>query len=263
MDELAQSGIRRLRDEFGVCLDPVEDLAVIRNIVDLADKVVSAGTDWQTRALLNPAIRVGGVVLKRVSIGAQEFLAHCVSPWFDDNPYILNLSLAFCMAHRGEPGMIWGYADAGPKAWEKAVRRWSRALAVDYDTLLTALVAFQETAEDNLAALVPDPITRPTSAPSPESSVSKWGPLVEMLCHEYGKTPEAWVWETAMEDVELLIERAIARKDEERRIAAQSAAKAGKGGKRAFASDPDSPKAIWLRRFTLYVEQVGKERRAK
>jgi len=252
MTELAKSGFRRLRDEFGVTLDPENDLDVIENVIRLADKVIASGHDWHSRAILKPAVRVGNLVLRRMPIGAQEFMKQ-VNAWFPDDDYTQNLSLAFCMSNQESPSLVWGFDD--PKSWKKMIRKWSRGIEASYIDLLEAICDFQDRHESDLGRLGKKQLARSEALAPPSDSAGNWGPIIEILVHEYGKDPETWIWKTPFEEIELLLDSYVERMEE----AARGSRKAD-GSKRAVAPDPDRPRIIWMRRFQMYVDQVGRER---
>jgi len=253
--DLAKSGFVRLRNEYGVRLDPVEDLAVIDNIIHLAEKVDTAGNAWRTRHLLNPAVTIGDITLRHLSLGAQSFFRDRVAEWFPGDDFIQNLSLAYCMAHTGTPMALWRFNE-DPAGWKKAVKKWARTIGVDYLSLLDALALFEDREEERMEAILKK--RKGTKADEgllfPARSYD-YGALLEILCNEYGRTPEEWLWQTSIDEVEMLFTALRERKEAEAR-----AGRKPSGGMRAVAPDPDSSHIQWLGRFLDYVREVGEAR---
>ena len=252
MTDLAKSGIVRLKTDFGVTLDSIDDIDVVDTILRLANKTIDAGMAWQSRAILRPCIRIGNLELRRIAIGAQEFLEQ-VAEWYPQDERLQNLSLVFCMANRDNPELIWGFDN--PRKWRKMIRQWNRKINVDYYELLEALIDFQE--KDDRGLEVIGQKQKPASADLavPDDRTGAYGPVIEILCHEYGEDPETWIWRKPIEEVELLLDAYAERQEAGRRRGRKP-----DGSPRAVAPDPNRPHVQWMRRFQMYIDQVGRER---
>lgn len=259
MNPLARSSIRELASG-GVRLDPVEDLHHIARILELADRALRVQKELNTLALLRPARAVGNIVLRRLSIGAQNFLQDEVGEWFEEDSEDAVLSWAFCYAHAADPAEIWTHQ--GDRAgWKARLRAWKKTLDVSIVELIAAINDFQLTDEETAEALR-DALEAGKAGKrrvDDEDTVAKGsgtlGPVLDRLIAEYGKDAEAWIWRTPAEEVELLID-AFLERDEADRI--RNAPK-GKG----VARDPDGVFRRTFRRLRLYMEEIRKEKAAQ
>lgn len=240
MNPLLRSAIRELKDQNGVILDALEDLDHILNLASLADRVLRIQNDLRTEALLRPVRKVGNATLRRLSIGALDFLRTEVADWFSPESEWTALSFAFCHAHGASPAEIWEHR-GDVSGWKKTLKEWERTLSCSNADLIHAVQAFQEE-QDELDEILASIGTRePKKHKGPGEAApgsGDFGPLVELLCANYvsqvpdGMTPaEFWIWRVPIEQVELLTTSFLDRKDAESR--------AKRPGKTAIARDPD------------------------
>ena len=270
MNPLLRSAIRELRTQHGVNLDALADLGHILTLKELADRVIRVQVDLRSEAVLRPVSRVGSIELRRLPIGAREFLTSQVRAWFSESSRWTAYSFAFCHAHVAEPGEVWGY-EGRPKAWKARLVEWKRGLDCSEAELFQAVVDFQNEV-DTL-----DRLLERINGPTPDTKGGKmhtkdededdpgqgsYGPLIELLSSAYGSTvppgmtaAEFWLWRVPMEEVELLATAYLDRVDRDER------AKAAKEGK-PIATDPDQTFIRAHRALKKYMHKIVEEKAA-
>jgi hypothetical protein len=257
MNPLAKSVLRELKRD-GIVLDPVDDLHHISAILSLADRALRVQTELHTKALLYPSKRVGSLVLRRLSIGVNDFLREEVDHWFDPDTEDAVLSWAYCYANGHKPDPIFE-SRGNLDAWKKVLRDWRKSLDVSMIELIAAIQDFQLTDELTLKELQAEIEARQKVQEDDPASYGKnhgtLGPVLDRLIAEYGKDVHSWIWETPAEEVELLID-AFMERDEADRI---RNAPAGK----AVAGDPDGVFRRTFRKIRLYVELIKREKAEK
>jgi len=265
MNPLARSAIVRLKTEFGVTLDPIEDLHHILTIADLADRVLRVQVDHESEAVLHPELNVGNLTFRRLSIGAKQFLHDRVLEWFDPESFLCQMSFAYCYAHAKTPSEMWGYSE-DKRGWKRAVQKWVKTVDASEREIVSAVDAFQEHVSE-IDALV-DKLNAGDRAdadaddiPEPRKGSGSLGPMFGVLCSEYGTptspettSPEYWAWKVPEEEVSLLLRAYYDRRDEEIR-----SRRRGKG--HAVASDPDDTMIRADRALKKYIRQIADERK--
>lgn len=231
MNELVSTSVRMLQAE-GVALRLPDDLADLIELNRLADLVTQATPSSEYLAAVEPELQIGGVTLRRLSLGAVEFMENHVAEWFGEDPDDYLRSLVYCMAEGRDPAALFAYTTA--TSWRKAVRRWCRQVSVSLPELQAAIARFQRAEKtDDQAAVKSDK-----------------GWLLETLLATYGGTVEQWVWKTSLEEIALLVDRLRERRNEEARREA--------GASGGHASDPELKSMRALYRFRTFEEQLLK-----
>jgi len=235
--------VKRLLEETAHVL-AVADLDDIQKL-DAINRRIAAGEDCAESIAAKRAVRVGNILLKRPCIGAVEWYeAH--ADWFADDAALSDCAFVFASVAK-HPRTLWGLTDK--KRARRAVRRFMRGLSCTLPELQEGFVRLFGSVVDAVT------ITDAPDAAEIEKSVAtianasqmnheatynaikaeaerlgkignelpNYGPMVAMLCREFGGVPYTWKWDTPIEDVE------ACRKDFENRIEAQEQelAKAG------------------------------------
>ncbi len=193
MNDLAQDTLRRLQRETGITLDPVSDYEHIHGLVELAERTLDAESSPACEALLMPSVRVGDVVLFRLSHGAKEFYKREILTPFRDDVSFVNIAYAWCMAHSREPELLWNIA-GDKRAIRKAVEKWGRTLCIPEDAILAAIEKLHLT----VAALY----SRADGRTRPKSDLSRW---IKELAVQTGRSVEDLVWRCPEEEIILLL----------------------------------------------------------
>jgi hypothetical protein len=231
MNELVATSIKSMQEQ-GLRLLLPDDLADLIELNTLADAVTADIFTPEYEAALRPELHLGGIVLRRPSIGALEDIEERVSTWFADDARLFIIGLAYCMAHGNAPCKLWQYDDA--EDFARMLRTWSRDIGVTFDDLQNGIKRFQSLEEK--AAEV-------AKHWKPNKSDRGW--LIELLMSEYGGTVDQWVWQTPLNEIQLLLKR----RSERKRAEAQA-----QGGK--TPADPDSPYIRALYNFRLKESQI-------
>jgi hypothetical protein len=197
LNPLLQTTIREIVAAGGV-FDAVADYDELRALEALADRVVTRRTDPADEAALRPYLTLpGGVVLRRMTIGADAFLRERLHAWYSPREVrARNDGLAYVLAHADKPAVLWAHETR--QDWAKAVSEWMRAIGCDsYDLLrhLTAFLRLEARAQ----------VARNNTQAPPQRSDLGW--LAATLTAEYGQTAEYWVWHAADHEVVSAVRR--------------------------------------------------------
>lgn len=247
MNQTLKSALRELKSE-GVILDPIDDLEHILTLDKLSNEIDNPTSAPGEVGAFCPSITVGGLTLYRLSIGANRFYTETCVPWLDGDAYRQDLAYAFCMAHSNTPEVLWSFA-VPPRStlkgardrFIKALGAWEKTLTVSMAELTAAIKAFLDTRpagsapkpgprayRSALATLhawrpIPDAYRLPAeaalvaleaeNAETPEC----YGPVIEMLTREHGRTREDWLWRTPEDEIEMLLYNRAERIDSEDR----------------------------------------------
>jgi len=223
----------------------VEDFDDILKL-DAINRRIAAGEDCAESIAAKRAVRVGNILLQRPCIGAVEWYeAH--AEWFADNAALSDCAFVFaCVAKH--PRTLWGLTDK--KRARQAVKRFMRGLSCTIEDLQEAFVRLFGSVVDAVNITdAPDAeeIERSVAAIANASQMNHevtfnaikaeaarlsqvseelpdYGPLVAMLCREFGGDVDAWRWRTPMHIVD------ACRKDFEARVDAQERELAKVGG---------------------------------
>ena len=267
MNLTLKSALIELRSD-GVSLDPIADLEYILTLDKLSRKIsepFSAGSD---APLLLPVLKIGNVTLRRLSLGAQCFLADVVTGWIPDDVAQQDLAYIYCMIH--EPEALWPLQH-DRAAFLKAVKAWARGVTVSVEELCTAVKRFLSDASGGerpvsgrtltprdcrdalglLARLRPLPEAYRTDCEAAVIALETeeaekghgYGQLIEILTREYGHDAEYWFWKVSADQISVLMSARNEKLDAE--------ARAIKG-----AQDDRMQRAHYA--FTQYVELVRK-----
>lgn len=268
MNRALKSALIQLRGD-GVELDPVADLEHILILDKLSRKMMDppAGND---SALIRPVLRVGNLSLRHLSLGAQRFLSDVVAEWFPDDSRVQDMAYIFCMCH--EPEELWqlqrdrnGFL-AAIRAWEKTISASTRELvemvkkflaeaadATELDSKLMLTSGDYRRALGVLGQLRPIPEAYRMECEAALIGMDvenhgSYGPLIELLCKEYGHDGDHWLWRVSSREINLLMTQRNELKEAE--------ARALKG-----AQDDRMLRAHHA--FTEYMELVRRIKKAK
>lgn len=214
----------------------VEDFDDIQKL-DAINRRIAVGEDCAESIAPKRAVRVGNVLLKRPCIGAVEWYeAHF--DWFADDAALSDCAFVFACVSK-HPRNLWALTDK--KRARQAVKRFMRRLSCSLDELQEAFkrlfgsVEVQATitqAPDEKEVEMSVAVIANASEMNHEATYNAirneaerlakvgkeqadYGPLIAMLCREFGGDPEGWKWRTPMHIVD------ACRKDFEARMDAQ------------------------------------------
>jgi hypothetical protein len=238
MNRTLKSALVELRSD-GVNLDPVADLDFILTLNTLSLQISTPGTAPGEAAALRPVLRVGNVILRRLSIGARRFLVDVVAVWFPSDTRMQDMAYAYCMAVGNEPASLWA-VQGDRRAFEKQLKAWEKTIGVSYDDLKTSIREYlasdiEKTAKPGMSdyrtALgildgwkpLPENYMNVAKAElaameaEVDSTGISYGPMLEMMVREYGETPEHWLWKVSSAEIGMLLSAKTERLDAEAR----------------------------------------------
>jgi hypothetical protein len=224
-----------LLEETGHVL-AVEDFDDIEKL-DAINRRIAEGEDCAESIAPRRAVRVGNILLQRPSIGALEWY-ETRAEWFADSAALSDCAFVFASTHK-HPRQLWALTDR--KQARRAVKRFMRGLSCTLDDLQAGFTKLFGDVESNpgitvaperaeveqsvatiLNALEMSHEAAYKAIESEHGRLSKigsekpdYGPLVAMLCREFGGDPERWLWDIPMQIID------SCRKDFENRVAAQ------------------------------------------
>jgi len=224
----------------------VEDFDDIEKL-DAINRRIAEGEDCAESIAAKRAVRVGNLLLEKPRIGAIEWYeAH--ADWFADDATLCDCAFVFASLAK-HPRTLWGLTDK--KRARKAVRRFMRGISCTAEDLQEGFVRLfgvgggsvaitdapgKEEVEKSVATIANASEmnheatfnaikTEAARLEKVGNETPNYGPLVAMLCREFGGDPEKWRWDVPIHIVE------SCRKDFEARVDAQEReiAKANKG----------------------------------
>lgn len=227
----------------------VEDFDDVLRL-DAVNRRIEAGEDCAESIAAPRSVRVGNLLLKRPCIGAVEWY-EARAEWFADNAAISDCAFVFASVAR-HPGALWRLTDRSRA--RRAVKRFMRGMACTSEDLQAAFARLFGIVENAVEITSAPPANEVRASVATIAAADKtnheatynaikhegarlaslckrekanYGPLIAMLCREYGGTPSGWKWNTPIEMVE------SCTKDFEMRMDAQEAELSKASGKKA------------------------------
>jgi hypothetical protein len=235
MNKALKSALIELKSE-GVTLDPIADLDHILVLDRLARQMMAPPSAGEA-ALFSPAITVGNVTLRRLSLGARVWLAEVVAEWYANEPRQSDLAHLYAMAHSDRPETLWA-VQHDRAAMDRAIAAWSRTVTASMNAMIDAAARLHATRGepdastrgpgDYRAALgilhrwrpLPEVYRLEAEAALTALALDKdetdigWGRIIEGLVDEYGGTAEDWAWRRPEDELVLLLANRRERMDE-------------------------------------------------
>lgn len=203
MHRMARETAETLLRECGhvLTVDDLPDLARLDRLAHQATDPASVKHD-----VFDWPVRVGGVELYRLTLGAIGWLEDVVAPAMGGQDSVTDLAVAYAMAHGHAPAVLALYITEAAIAAE--LRRFRRGLTCTPEQLSAAV-----------ASLLP------YNDATVGGDDSKYGEIIGLLCREYGQTPEHWLWGVSFEVCQALLSSLVAAKQAE----AEAYARANRG----------------------------------
>ena len=172
-----------------------QDWADLVELNELAENIThpSSDADW-----LDAPVYIHGVALRPLSLGAYTWLDKRALKWFpaDKRPFWSNVAVAYAMAYSRNPLHLRKLRDKA--TCKSALKAWIRKCGCTYAELLDGIqrVLVRQAAE------VDD---------SKDSKAPEYGPVIALLCSEYGGTPDHWLWKVSTDQVGALLDEYAAK----------------------------------------------------
>ena len=164
----------------------VEDFERIFKLNDLALKYTSLDKEAEGNILGRP-VPCGNIVLYPLTLGSAKWIEDCVMEWFPKSPVYANLAMAYALSRSNKPGELWELKNK--REAKKAILRFWRKCGCRMKQLEAALVG-----------MFPD-----VDSADEDDVNANYGPLIAMLCKEYGRDPDYWMWDASYDMVMALI----------------------------------------------------------
>lgn len=170
-----QIEVQKLLDETGYALQ-LDDLSDIIELNDLAKRVT--GPDGAYDDIYNWPIKCANLLLRPLSLGKLSWYNNRALAWFDDDTETLSTVLAFLMSIENTEQAIWDLSS--PEQAKEAIETWEQTV---------------EASPVQLAYAVDKVIGKRTSSTQKGDLADNYGPMISLLCREYGETPRYWMYE--------------------------------------------------------------------
>ncbi len=213
----------------GAVIDFIADFDTLIELERLAQAIERPPAD-ERLALLAAPIRVGGVDLHRLSLGAIEWLSERGLAWFEGDPLQQDLLVGFVMAHVKAPEAFLRLNAA--REARKTIWDWRISVHASKEELGVAMTALLTVAD-----------------PGEKTDAGKatrrhgFGPIVAHLVDRFGGSPAYWLWECPDGFALFMLRHA-------QRVPAPGSLTVGIGG----APDPDG----WYARATWKFQKAAK-----
>lgn len=225
----------------GIRFYAIADWDDLLDLHRLAEVVTNADAKGNA-ALLRPCVEIGGQLFHRVTIGAAEWFKRVAQLYKDDHGERYSMAFAYAFYGSRDPvALLWPYAD-NRKRLDARLDEWSKGLGCTPSELFDTLTDFAK--EEQTEAMPGDEAAEIDDDPKP----ADYGWVIETLCHEYGGTPEGWIWNTPRAKIDALL------RERERRMRAE---------KTPGRSDPNDPGVKASHRFDQRLKAlVAKKKEA-
>ena len=236
MELAAQHVIDKLLTETGhvLTVGDYDDLARMNALA----KAVRCPADEDEQSLWAAPALAGAALLYPLTLGAALWIEENVLPWFGETG-MSDLTMAWALTQRHTPERIW--AISGPRECTRVVKKWARRLNCTRDELTAALNKLL-------------PVNETTGEPEDKEGRSSYGPVITLLCREYGQSPTYWLWEIGVSVVHAHLADYNAKIDAERAEARKLSSQSG-GGKRTQTSIP-IPRLEQRKAFEKHVREL-------
>jgi len=204
-------------------IDLVADWDELQELNELARRITEPGDKSGARTWLAASKTVGNVTVHPLSLGGWLWLTELGIPLFEDRVFWQNIAVAYVMAHSRNPEKFRHVNDR--ESAKRILKEWVRGCGATQAELLDAI---DEVCGND------DEIDAEDGGKDTDTN---YGPVVALLCREYGATPDYWIWECPLGQLEALVLEYDAKC--RREAAAQAKASGGQGA--AVAPSPADP----------------------
>lgn len=208
-----QIEVQKILDETGhaLTLDDVADIVAINAIANRITSTTGAFSElykWPTLC--------GNLLLRPLSLGKIAWYKTRACQWFEDDNETLSTVLAFLMSVDNDESFVASLGD--PQAAKSAIEEWEIGVSATPAQLSSAV-----------KSMMPDNIEG-GAADGCDDTIDD-GPLIALLCREYGESPQHWLFVENIFTIRSLVDSYVARINNEMRAM-------GKHSKRATAMAP-------------------------
>lgn len=139
-----------------------------------------------TCELLNRSVRVGNLLLSRLTWGAQDWLNRALEVWSEDD-YLRNVAVVYAFACAREPEAFAEFSNV--RDYGARLRAWAQTITAGIDELDAAIQELRFTSQ----------LPAPKTTDHADTGI---GCVFSMLMQEYGKDFHYWLWTATQAEVE-------------------------------------------------------------
>jgi len=207
LHRMTREALEKLLAESGHQLS-LSDHKNIAALDALARRVADPEDDYE-KSLLAAPVFAGDTPLYPITMGAALWIEERALVWFDQDTILGNLAVAYALHLGKTPGALWELQTK--KETIKAIKKWWRTAGFNMDELS---LAFKQ-------------ILPPQSDEGDTREKTEYGPVISLLCREYGATPFYWIWESPVKQITMLLNQYEAKVSAEHEANWKAARKAG------------------------------------
>jgi hypothetical protein len=181
-----QIEIQRLIDATGHALT-LDDIPAILELNEVANRIT--GESGEYADIHAWPVKCGGTLLKPLTVGKLAWYNKRGLQWFADDAQTITTLLAFILAAENDESSLWQYADA--ESAKAAIDEWEKTIDATPAQIVSAI----------------ESLTAPLRSTEPDGENTHGdGPLISLLCREYGNTPDYWLYRASINVIRALIE---------------------------------------------------------
>jgi len=188
-----QKEVQGLLTETGHVLT-LDDIPDILELDEYARRVTSKGGDYSD--VYSWPILCGSLILRPLTLGKMAWFNQCAMKWFEDEQSTITAVLAFLLSVENSEQFIWTLGDRNQA--KAAIEEWQKMVDATESEMASAiekLVSFND--QDGSA--------------QGDGVDSDDGPLIGLLCREYGQSPKYWLYEESVNVIRALIDDHVAQ----------------------------------------------------
>jgi hypothetical protein len=223
LNPLVKKKLEKLKAQNpAAAVEVLRDWDALQRLNDLAYKITEPGDRSEVEGWANVGVKVSNVTLHELSLGAYMWATERAAVWFQKRPFWQDIAIAYAMAYSRRPAHLRRITSRSE--CKAALKLWLRSCGATYNELMSAIKSICGDAEET------------EQSDEAKTENDSYGPVVALLCREYGATPEYWIWNANLTQVRgLLLEY-----DAKIRAEAQAMRKAN-GSQASVAPNPADP----------------------
>ena len=203
-----QIEVQKLLDETGHTLS-LEDIDDILTLDELSKRVTGESGEYAN--IYRWPIRVGSMLLRPLTLSKITWYNQRAKEWFDDDPETQVTLLGFLLSVENDESYLWSLADK--ESAMNTINEWQRNADATVDELRVAIMSIIDV--DDHSGNV-------------EAKSNGDGPLIGLLCRQYGKDPHYWMHEESITVIRCLIDDHTRQINEQAKRHNSSGKKGGK-----------------------------------
>lgn len=210
-----QIEVEKLLNDTGHTLT-LDDIPAILELDELSHRIT--GSVGEYAAIHRWPVKAGKLLLRPLSLSKIAWYNQCGAKWFADDPETLICLLAFLLSVENDESYMWSLVD--PDTARDSIQEWVTGVDATPAELESSIASIIDTGEKH---------------ESVDNKVGDDGPLVALLCKEYGSSPDHWIHKESITVIRAMLNDYTRRMNEE--IRKHNASSKGKN-KQALLKSP-------------------------